>query len=1086
MLELVCGNCGRESAPDAAFCAGCGNRLASPIGDANGAAGPPSRFAGQRRVVTIVMSDLSGYTAMCEQCDPETVSEIMGTIKRDGTAIIESFGGMVNQFKGDEIIALFGLPTARGNDPQRAVAAALAIHQRVAELNSVLTPPPPVPLEMHSGVHTGLLIVETNDARDGVYGLTGDAINTASRLLGVAGRGELVIGRPTRDAVEAYFEIEDAGLHAVRNKAEPLAAFRVVGEHANVTRFDAARERGLTRFVGRDAEVQQLLDALASATSGDGRITVIEAEAGLGKSRVCFEFSDRARSLDADLSIVKGRCQTFGSTSSYLPFVQVIREILQVAPDSTLANAAAQVGATTAAIDPDLVRFVPAYLHLLSMIDVKDLPPEFRGVDLPDLLQQAIVELVVATARDRKITIQLDDWHWADEASHATLTRLAQVVGGAPLLVVVTQRPGAPTPEVADRIMLEALPISITSAMIAGYFDASSIPTDLEAAVYERTNGNPLFVEEICASLRNGGHVDVVDRRLVVDNLDDVAIPDTVQAVVLSRIDVLEPGPRDVLRMASVIGREFSTDVLAAAVDDTTVDAHVEMLRESGFIEPVPNFAHTSDDRLRFRHVITREVTYDTLLVRERKQAHARVAEIIEAGQTPTEIAQRGLVDVLARHHQLGGNSRAAIEYYEMAGSLASARRELADARHNLSEAIAESYKLEPSADNRTHRRRVALQWASACIFLPSKEQITVLEKIQGEALEDGDPAAAVLANYWIQWIRYSIGDQRAAEEGTRRLLAQVEAAGNESTTSLLQCHLGQILTVQGRYAEAEDLLRTGLKRSPQSRATQQDPSERVSGLYCYSLAQLAVVNAARGAFDEAATLTREAMDLVRSSGERATEASLGICAALCAIQGRNWAEARRCIDDISLLPTAATSPYVSMYATCISGYATFRLGDRDEGLRELRRGVALHEHSEAHLSLSRTRAWLADALFRSGELDEAATVAESALERNDVLDNTGIELASCVLLQLAGLSGAELTSRIEQLAASAVISASPPAQVDLDLAAANAHLAVGEHDEAIARAERALATLESLGCLATAMQEGRDLIEEARLRVLR
>ena len=230
---------------------------------------------------------LPSNISMGERLDPEDIAQIMGTIKRDGTAIIESFGGIVNQFIGDEIVSLFGLPSMRADDARRAVSAALALHERVDELNRELPEPLAVPLTMHSGIHAGLLIAELSDSRSGVYELTGDAINTTARLLTVAGRGEVVIGAPTLRAVEPFFEIEDAGVHQVRGKADPLAAFRVLRPRAHVSRFDAARERGLTPLAGRDHELNRAVVDLGPGQVGIGGNGGAQGrEAGLGGRNV--------------------------------------------------------------------------------------------------------------------------------------------------------------------------------------------------------------------------------------------------------------------------------------------------------------------------------------------------------------------------------------------------------------------------------------------------------------------------------------------------------------------------------------------------------------------------------------------------------------------------------------------------------------------------------------------------------------------------------------------------------------------------------------------------------------------------------
>ncbi len=1013
VLEFACDGCGQRWPTGAAFCAGCGQRLGTLV--LVEAANPSAieSFPEQRRTVTIVMSDLSGYTAMCEQFDPELISEIMGTIMRDGTAIIESYGGTVNQFIGDEIVSLFGVPTATDDDARRAVSAALALHALVDRLNETLDPAPPVPLRMHTGIHTGLLVVEVDDLRRGVYGLTGDAINTAARVLNIAESGELVIGAPTRHVVGPYFEIEEAGVHTVRNKAEPLEVFRVVRERQEVTRFDAARERGLTALAGRDDELARLDGLFRACRTGAGRMVIVEADAGTGKSRLAFEFAHRARDADPQVIAIKGRCQSFGSNSSYLPFVQVIREVLDIDQGATVDELLDTVPSSVVALDPELDRHVPACLLLLGAVSVKDLPPSWIGDAMAEHLHMALVDLVVAVARRRPMILQLDDWHWADEESHATLVRLHRAIAECPCLVLVSQRPGA---SVIHRdievITLGPLSRGATTSMIAHSFGAVSVDHELAATIFERTFGNPFFVEEICASLRSDGRVRIVhDEVVLTEESGELVLPDTVQAVVLGRIDGLDPNARSALKVASVIGREFDGDILREVAEVGPVPRLLDQLCDAGFVETMSGNEAGTVGRFRFRHIITQEVAYGTLLLRERRIAHARIAAAIEKLQTAADVEQQRMVGALAHHHQRAGHHDKALSYFELAGNRARERRALAEARFQLRSAIEESYKVDQSASVREHRGRLTLDWAAACIFNPSLTQVDLLEAVMHEATQDGNATIAVMASYWINWIQYSIGNQLLAEEGTRQLLSLVEPVGPRRTVALLQCHLGQILLSQGRADEAEAMLVEGLDRPAGVGASGRNGDAQPSGLYCYSLAQLALTHAVRGDFAEARPLMEEALGLVRLTRERSTEASLNICATIAAIWEGDWAGAAARIVAIDELPDVSVSSYVRMIANCAEGYAAFRSNGSDDALRKLRRGAAMHENADAQLSLAMTRAWLADALLRSGDPVGAVAMATSARERAAVGDNLGIELADAVLWQASDLEATTMTS---------------------------------------------------------------------------
>lgn len=1046
---VFCAQCGRSSTAEAAFCAACGAELQAAY-----PAPRTERLTGQRRNVTIMMSDLSGYTAMGERLDPEVVQDVMGTIKRDATAIVESHGGIVNQFIGDEIVALFGLPTASEDDPRRAVHAALAIHARVAELSHELEASLDAPLTMHTGIHSGLLVAQLSDLRNGTYELTGDAINTAARLLGVAGDQELIIGEPTMAAVAPFFETEFAGHHQVRNKAALLTAHRVLRPRAHITRFDVARERGLTTFAGRDDELRRLDETLARARRAEPQITVVAGPAGSGKSRLCYEFLDWARTEDPRLRTVKGRCQAFGGSTAYLPFVEILRAQFGIDDRADLETAEALVHVGLESLGDEVRRFTPAYLYLLSVRSLDQLPGQWRGEELANHLQTAILEFLLALGSEQPTVVQLEDWHWADDASRSTLRRLTASLATAHLMLLVTTRP-QDTELVAwgpdDVLHLETLGMAATSEMVCAIAGSRSADEELVSVIFERTHGNPFFVEELCASLESQGRTRLIDGHLeLLGGPDELTVPETVQAVVLGRVDSLEPHQRDLLRTASVIGREFRTDVLSALVDDPELDTHLDELARLGFIEVMFGASH---DRMRFRHVIIQEVTYDSLLIGSRRRLHARVAEFIEDSQSIEDAQTLRNVEELAHHYRLADDPANAVKFLGAAGEKATAQRALAEARTLLSLAMSETYKLEQTIEVRAQRGRLTLSWARSCVFKPSVDQIDALVMTRDEAIEDGNYGLALLAVYWTSWIHHSIGNQLMAEDSIRSLLDPLEAAGELSTLAMARCHLAQILTTQRRLTEALDEFEAGLsvRRAEMQTEEGEWDLERVDGVYCYTVSQHALVLGDVGDVTGARAGMDTAIELTNLTSESATAASTLIVAAILETYVGDWALMLERIRRIDALPEPSVSPFVRMFALSLEGYARFRLGERDRGLALMRRSVALNGESEAQLAHSLRLALLADALLRMGDLDEAASIARAAIDRLELGDAVGVDLADRVLLQCEGLTGAALDDRIAGVRKDAIDRGSRRSLAMAELAAGAARLAVGDHDGAAA-----------------------------------
>ncbi len=1070
-LELLCEQCGRPSPVGASFCAGCGAPLkalreALPQFSENvdPAVGSPPAYGleGERRVVTIVLSDLSGYTAMGERLDPEEVSAVMRSIKRDATAIVESLGGTVNQFVGDEIVSLFGLPNAADDDARRAVAAALELHGHVAELSGT-SGPTGAPFSMHSGIQTGLLVAETHDVRGGLYELTGDTINTASRLLSLAGPGEVVVGKATLAAIAPFFEIEPAGVHEVRGKAAPLSAFRVLRPLANRSRFDASKARGLTRLTGRSEELGCLEELLAEAARSVGEVVVVEGDAGAGKSRLCHDFLESVHRTEEAVAVLVGRNQAYGSRTPYLPFVQVIRSALELGEHDSTEEVMAKAGDGLERIDAALTSRCSLFLYLLSAIEVTDLPPEWQGEELPRLLQDAIVDLVIAMSRRTTTIVYLEDWHWVDEASYSTLLRLARAVEKNRVLLLITSRPPMNLPQGVDaqRINLGALSAYETTLMIAGCFDSESVQSTLAAKIYDRTMGNPLFIEEVCAVLLDQGDVVSAEGDVVfAGDSEKFDCPPTVEAVILSRVDALPPRTREFMRVASVVGREFGTRVMERLVaPQRQMTAALEELERLGLVVRMPGAEAGS---YQFKHVIIQEVTYGTLLVRERASVHARIAEVLEEYTSVDETEQSKNAEQLAHHYCQAGNSAKALIYLEQAGRKAVARYALAEARQHLRSAIEESLKLGDSIEVRRQRANLTLLWAYACIFGPSLSQIELLEVAYREAIERDDWRTALQCRYWISYVQYAVGNQSAAEKEVDAAISMAEHRMDSDMAGRLYAHRGQIYLVQRRLDVAAQELAIGLREREEAAA---QSGAELTGTYPFHVVQLAILAADRGDFASAHREVTRALELVRNSGERSREASLLISAAMCFGFEGDWEHVREAAAETRAIAEYVGAPYHLACADVFEGYATFHIGDQSEGLTMMRSGLTAHERSGAYLTLCLTRAYVADALERSGSWQEAIELARAALARSDVGDRLGDDLARRVLLRCAARQTPDLVpSAIERARSVALERGSPREKALFELAAAQASLLLGDGTRARDHADRAIVELGALG----------------------
>ncbi len=387
----------------------------------------------------MLFSDLSGYTAMSERLDPEEVEAIMSRIKAEAVRIVESHGGIVNQFVGDEVLALFGIPSAHEDDPRQAVRASLELHGLVRGISPEVEQKIGAPLRMHSGINTGLIVTHLRDDREGRYGITGDVVNTAARLVGLAEPDEILLSPGTQRLVSAYFETEKGTPAQVKGKAEPLTPFKVVGATTVQTRFEAAQRRGFTPFTGREGELATLEAALKMAATGHGQFVTVVGEAGLGKSRLLHEFR---QGLDAgQVTVLEGQCLAQGRNTPYLPLLDALRSMLNLGTGREPREQVKAALATIRGIDRALEANLPVYLHLLSLSDADyPLPAALQGEELRRSIQLALSALITLSAARKPVVLLLEDWQWADEASASALKYLAGVMTHAPLLILITHR----------------------------------------------------------------------------------------------------------------------------------------------------------------------------------------------------------------------------------------------------------------------------------------------------------------------------------------------------------------------------------------------------------------------------------------------------------------------------------------------------------------------------------------------------------------------------------------------------------------------------------------------------------------------
>lgn len=578
----------------------------------------------ERKLVSLLFADVVDSTALGAQHDPELVRSVMVRYFARMKEIAETHGGTVEKFIGDAVMVVFGVPQLHEDDAERAVRAALAMRDAVAQLNRGLR----IALALRIGVNSGEVVAGVGDDRQ--FLVTGDAVNVAARLQQGADPDEVVVGalteRLTRDAIE----YEPREPITAKGKTEPVPAFHALRARTAVP----GSHRDTPALVGRERELRQLLDAFERANNERaGYLVTIVGNAGVGKSRLVDEALVRL-AQQAEVRILKGRCLPYGAEITYWPLMEVLREDAGIKPSDDRAAALAKLGERLAQlVSSDRLQAIRARIALVLSLESPDgalptVPPARIAAEL----SWGIRQYLEAIGASRPLVVVIDDLQWADPAALDMLGQLADRSSAVPFLLVCIARPelleGYPSWSAgradASLLVLEPLDESDTCTLLARLMGSQNLPPLVGSWVLERSAGNPLFCEEFVRMLIEANHLELADGRWrAKGSASDLPLPETIQSIVAARIDGLQPAEKTALRQASVIGERFILDDLLALGGE--LGAAPEALLRKGFF--VADRDDPSGRTLRFKHLLVRDAAYAGLTKAERAELHEGFAD---------------------------------------------------------------------------------------------------------------------------------------------------------------------------------------------------------------------------------------------------------------------------------------------------------------------------------------------------------------------------------------------------------------------------------------------------------------------------
>jgi len=802
-LTATCPSCSAANPPENKFCGQC----AAPLRTTSTAkfAAPnsytPKHLAekiltskaaleGERKQVTVLFADLKGSMELLADRDPEEARKLLDPVLEHMMEAVHRYEGTVNQVMGDGIMALFGAPLAHEDHAVRACYAALRMQESVRRYSDGLRQVEGVPIRIRVGLNSGDVVVRAiaSDLRMD-YTAVGPTTHLAARMEQLADPGTILLTPDTLGLAEGYIDVRSIGPTAVKGLVGPIEVYEMLGASTVRSPFAAATTRGLTKFVGRKDEMEQLSQALDHAKAGHGQVVAVVGEPGVGKSRLYYEFGHSHRVQDC--LVIESVSVSYGKATAYLPVIELLRNYFRIEGPDDARVVREKVTGRLLSPDRTLEPFLTALLWLLD-VSVED--PQWERLDPPRRRQQTldgVKRLLLRESQIQPVVLMFEDLHWIDAETQALVDALVESLPAARVLLLVNYRPeyqhGWGSKTYYRQLRIDPLPPTSAHELLDGLLGHDATVQPLKAVLIQRTEGTPFFLEESVRAL-------VETKVLVGDrghyhlqrSLATIEVPPTVKALLAARIDRLQTEEKAVLQAASVIGKDVPFGLLHAIADvsDEQLRRHLVQLQSAEFVYETtlfPEVEHT------FNHALTLEVAYGTLLGDRRRALHARIVEAIER-LYPDRLSE--LVEQLAHHAVRGEVWDRAVMYVREAGTKAFRRSSNDEAIKYFTQGLEMIGKLPPGHEQRRQELRLLLALGPA---LQATRGFGVSEVARAysrarELCEELGAPTELFQALWGLWL-HTIGQgrQAAARRLAEELLGVAERLGNP--TLRLEAH---------------------------------------------------------------------------------------------------------------------------------------------------------------------------------------------------------------------------------------------------------------------------------------------------------
>lgn len=959
-------------------------RVESASSPASGAAGKTQGEA-ERRQLTVMFCDLVGSTALSGRLDPEDMRVVIHGYQSAVAGQVTRFQGHVAKYMGDGVLAYFGWPEAHEDDAERAVRAGLSILRSMGDLKT----PAGEALDARVGVATGLVVVGdlVGEGAAQEESVVGETPNLAARLQGLAAPGELVISVATRRLVGDVFELRDLGLQTLKGIALPTAAFAVLREGSIDSRFEARQGGSLLAMVGRDQELALLMERWRRAKAGEGQLVLLTGEAGIGKSRITREAIDKI-STDQHVRI-NYQCSAYHSDSPFYPVTQQLSRAARFGADDGPAAKLDKLEALLTLSTDDIGEAAPLLASLLGI----DAEGRYGKLDLSPAQQrsrtlQVLAAQVSGLARSQPVLFVVEDAHWIDPTTLELIELVIGQVTGAPVLILVTARPtfeqGFASHPIVTRLALNRLGHQQIAAIITRLTGGKALPGELIEEIAAKTDGVPLFVEELTKNVLESGMLRETEEAFLIEgSLADLSIPSSLHDSLMARLDRLQQ-VKEVAQMASCIGRDFSRQLLAA-LSPLSVEGLQEALDNLIAAELLFRRGTPPDLTYTFKHALVRDAAYESLLKSKRQTLHASLVEALKDDDTTAP-------EILAHHATEAGLREVAVDNWLLAGRLANDRSAFSEAVAHLGNGL-RVLTAEPDAPARWRREsEICAALGVAMISAKGYGASEVEDNFEralslSERLDDRSRRFVALYGLW--WFRLVARDVKRARETAAELLAMAAQQKQNELLIPAQRALGYSEWLLGEFQAGLSAHEAGCvihdperHRSLAARYGGADPGVGLWTLGANCLWYLGWPDRSMQCADRSLAMALELDHPPSECWARTTLAQ--------AHQLRRASEDVRIQTERALALAGELSlPLYVGWATPLLGWSTIDAGDAAAAAALIRQGIGLSDATGTMALGTVWRGMLAEACLQAGDyaaglaaLDEARLLADSNNER--------------------------------------------------------------------------------------------------------